>query len=77
MNCDFNKDTKDFAKLLTTLGFYPSLKKTMTHIKGNQLDWVLTNRAKSRKRNPTMITTIYPTWYSDHAALHTKIKLTD
>ncbi len=21
--------------------------------------------------------TIYPTWYSDHAALHTKIKLTD
>jgi endonuclease/exonuclease/phosphatase family metal-dependent hydrolase len=77
MNCDFNKDTKDFAKLLTTLGFYPSLKKTMTHIKGNQLDWVLTNRAKSRKRNPTVITTIYPTWYSDHAALHTKIKLTD
>jgi len=77
MNCDFNKDTKDFAKLLTSLGFYPSLKKTMTHIKGNQLDWVLTNRAKSRKRNPTVITTIYPTWYSDHAALHTKIKLTD
>ena len=77
MNCDFNKDTKDFAKCLSTLGFYPALKNTITHIKGNQLDWVLTNRAKGKNRKPTVITTAYPTWYSDHAALHTKVKISD
>jgi len=71
-NTDFNKKETKLGKAIDKMGFKPTISNTKTHLKGNQLDWVFTNQASI-----TTITTAFPTWFSDHSALHTKIKLDD
>lgn len=66
-------------KRLAQLGLHPTINEhvrtfrprdTEANKSISQIDWVVTNR------KPNMHETyVYPTWYSDHAALFTEIKL--
>jgi len=75
-NSDLNIDKNGLAIRLHRLGFYPILKNSKTQKSGNQLDWVFTNRIKTNRSLP-IVANAYPTWYSDHAAIHSKIMLCD
>lgn len=75
-NQDFNKKNKnktsvEMMKNLKDAGLTKDIPlfQTKTHKDGKQLDWMFTNRENSQ------VTTSYPVWYSDHAAMHTKIRI--